>query len=123
MPKGPLFKAELVSDSITIDRLLAKEGLTVQSDISDHFRIRLAEKLSFDELDDFFELLLAPKRTKLVSLIIQAFESKDSLNIEKLSAQTGFSIKMIEEFLQNSIRSNVLQNSRLEDGYLHFNKS
>ncbi|MFX0171955.1 MAG: hypothetical protein ACFE9L_08550 [Candidatus Hodarchaeota archaeon] len=123
IPKGSLFKAELVSDSISINRILAKEGLTAQSDISDHFRIRLSEKLTFDELDDFIELQLTPKRTKLVSLIIQAFETKSSLNLEKLSDQTGFSINMIEEFLQSSIKSNVLQNSRLEDGHLHFYES
>ncbi|MFX0050689.1 MAG: hypothetical protein ACFE8U_05285, partial [Candidatus Hermodarchaeota archaeon] len=123
LPKGSLFKAQLESDPVTIDRLLAKEGMTAQSDISDHFRIRLSEKLTFDELDDFIDLQLTSKRTKLVSLIIQAFETKSPLNLENLSGQTGFSVEMIEEFLQNSIRSNVLQDSSLKDGYLHFNKN
>ncbi|MFX0181537.1 MAG: hypothetical protein ACFE95_00545 [Candidatus Hodarchaeota archaeon] len=121
LPKGTLFKTELISDSITVNRLLAKEGMIGQSDISDHFRIRLTKELTFDELDDFIELQLIPKRTKLVSLIIQAFENKESIDLKELSTQTGFTFEMIEEFLKSSIRSNVLQNAKLENGFLHYN--
>jgi hypothetical protein len=120
IPKGSLYNVETTTDTITIQQLLSKLGILVHQDLSDHFRIHLTDKISFDEINESLEQLLSPNRTKLASTIFQAFNTRKELNIKDLAQETAFTEGLIKSIIEKMIKSNVLHSARIEDEKLRF---
>lgn len=120
MPKGALYKVETITDSFTIQRILSKEGLMVRQDYSDRFRIRITDKISFDEIIEFLEHKLTPVRDKIASNIIQAFDKKIPLDLNELALQTGLSEKYVYELVEYLKESNILHNATIKNAILRF---
>ncbi|UCE14156.1 MAG: hypothetical protein JSV04_03010 [Candidatus Heimdallarchaeota archaeon] len=116
--KGVIYKSEIIDDSIIIQHLLAKFGLELQPEIGFHYRIHLTDQLTFEELDSFFDFHITTKRHQLITQILQSIEEEFPLNLYELSTQIGISVELIEEFLVSAIRSGLIQNSRIENGFL-----
>ena len=121
MPKGALYKVEAITESLTIQRILSKEGLILRQDYSDHLRIRLTDKISFDEINEFLDHQLTPVRDKIASNIIQTFDKKMTLDLNELALQTGLSEKFLHELMEYLIKSNILPNAIIENDILRFN--
>ncbi|MFX0086914.1 MAG: hypothetical protein ACFFAU_14730 [Candidatus Hodarchaeota archaeon] len=121
IPKGSLFKVEAITDEIAIQRLLSKEGLIVHKDLSDHFRIRLTDRIAFEEIDEFLDHHLTPIRNKIASSIIQAYEKNLKLDLKELAIQIGLSEELILNLVTNLIKSNILHNAEVENNILRFN--
>ncbi|MFX0123630.1 MAG: hypothetical protein ACFFAE_08305 [Candidatus Hodarchaeota archaeon] len=117
LPKGAIYKQEIITDSITIQHLLAKSGFELQPEIGFQYRIHLLDQLTFEELDSFFDFHISTKRHQLIAQILQSIEEEQPLNLYELSTQVGFSVELIEEFLVSAIRSGLVQNSKIENGF------
>ncbi len=120
MPKGTLYKVETNTDEITIQRLLSKLGLLVHQDLSDHFRIHLTDEITFDELNEFLIQYLSPIRSKIVSAIIQAFNTRKELNITELAQETAFTEGLTRNLIEKMIKANVLHSAKIENDILRF---
>jgi len=120
LSKGSLFKAEIVTETFIIDQLLSKAGLSTQESLDNRFRIRLSDKITFEELDEFLDFHLAKKRSQLVSRILTAFEGKTPISMIELSKETGFTQDFIEDFLKKASESNVMKDTRVQNDVLYF---
>ena len=116
LPKGAIYKHEIITDSITIQHLLAKSGFELQPEIGFQYRIHHIDQLTFEELDSFFDFHFATKRHQFIAQILQTIEEGQSLNLYELSTQVGISVELIEEFLVSAIRSGLIQKSKIENG-------
>jgi len=121
IPKGSLYKVELVSDKLIIQRLLSKEGMMVPKDNGAHFRIHLTDKISFEELDEFLDSYLAPKRRRLVTELLKSQENKTSANIREISFKTGLGSKLIKDLILKIIETGFLRNLKMEEERIFFN--
>jgi hypothetical protein len=117
IPKGAIYKQEIIADSITIQHLLAKSGFELQPEIGFQYRIHLSDQLTFEELDSFFDFHITTKRHQLITQILQSIGEELPLNLYELSTQVGISVELIEEFLVSAIRSGLIQNSKIENGF------
>ena len=120
IPKGTQYKMETTTDTITIQRLLSKLGLLVHQDLSDHFRIRLTDEITFDELNEFIVEYLSSNRIKIASMIIHAFKTTKELNITELAQDTAFTEGLIKGLIEQMIKTNVLFNAKIENNILRF---
>jgi hypothetical protein len=120
MPRGNLFRLEIVTDPIMGKQLLSRSGLETQTDIGLQYRLRLSGKLDFDELDQFLSLPVKKIRGLLAKRILDAFNNKSSLDFTLLASEVGFSEKFIMEVIQQAIQTNVMSGCRIENGMLIF---
>jgi hypothetical protein len=120
MPRGNLFRLEMVTDPIMGKQLLSKSGLETQADIGLQYRLRLSGKLDFEELDQYLSLPVKKIRGILAKRILDAFNSKTSLDLTLLASEVGFSEKFIIEVIQQAIQTNVMSGCKVESGLLKF---
>ncbi|MFX1507036.1 MAG: hypothetical protein ACFFDC_13155 [Promethearchaeota archaeon] len=120
IPKGPIYKTEIISDSLIVQQLLAKTGFITQFDVGTTIRLRFTNELTFEELDSFFDFHLTPKRQQLVTQIMRTIESKIPLNLYELSVQTGITMELIEEFIASALNSGLIQDFEIKNGTLTF---
>ena len=118
--KGSLLKLEIVSDKITVNQLLSKSGLDVQPETGVHHRFRITHDLAFDEIDDFFSLLVKEKRNLVSKAIILAYNAKKPLDLNSLTRESGFSLDFLIQMVQKAIESNIIIKASLERGILKF---
>ena len=117
IPKGVIYKQEIITDSITIQHLLAKSGFDLQPETGFHFRLHLSDQLTFEELDSFFDFHLTTRRHQLITQILQSIEEERPLSLYELSTQVDISVELIEEFLASAINSGLIQNSTIQNGF------
>ncbi|MHA1940924.1 MAG: hypothetical protein ACXAB7_08835 [Candidatus Kariarchaeaceae archaeon] len=120
LPKGTMYKVEMITDKITVNQLLTKSGLEVQSDIGVHYRVRLTDQLEFDELDEYISQILNQKRLELTKKLLTAFNNKESVSIVELSADSGFQSDFILKLLNSAISANILANTTIEGNMVIF---
>lgn len=120
MPKGSLFRVEMISDPISVNQILTSSGLEVQPAIGARYRIRLTDKLEFAELEDFFSLPMKQMQTKLTKIIVTAFNEKKSINLKELSVETGFTISTLTDLINRALESKVLVNAEVNNDLLEF---
>ncbi|MHA1995780.1 MAG: hypothetical protein ACW97Z_14630 [Candidatus Hodarchaeales archaeon] len=120
MPRGSLYRLEIVTDPIMGKQLLSKSGLESQTDMGLQYRLRLSGKLDFEELDQFLTLPVKKIRGVLAKRILDAFNNKSSLDLTLLASEVGFSEKFIIEVLQLAIQTNVMSGCKVEGGLLKF---
>ena len=120
MPRGNLYRLEMVTDPFIGRQLLTKSGLETQSDLGLQYRLRLSGKLDFEELDQFLSLPVKKIRGLLAKRILTAFNNKSDLDLTLLSSEVGFSLKFIEGVINLAIQTNVMSGSRIESGILKF---
>ncbi len=118
--KGSLLKIEIVSDKITVNRLLTKAGLDIQPEKGIHHRFRITYDLAFDELDEFFSVLIKNQRNLLSKRIVSAYNAKESLDLHSLAKESGFTSEFLIQIIQKAIESNVIIQATLENGVLKF---
>jgi hypothetical protein len=116
IPKGTIYKTEIISDSLIVQQLLAKTGFITQPDIGATIRLRFTNELTFEELDSFFNFHLTPKRQQLVTQLMRAIDNKMPLNLYELSVQTGITVELIEEFIASAINSRLIQDFEIRNG-------
>jgi hypothetical protein len=116
--KGSLLKIEMISDKIMINQLLTKTGLDIQPETGVHHRFRITDGLAFDELDEFFSPLLKNQRNQLSQKIITVFNSKERIDLRSLAHEIGFTYEFLVELIQKAVKSNVIVNAQIEDGFL-----
>jgi hypothetical protein len=115
-----MYKVEMITDKITVNQLLTKSGLEVQSDIGVHYRVRLTDQLEFDELDEYISQILNQKRLELTKKLLTAFNNKESVSIVELSADSGFQSDFILKLLNSAISANILANTTIEGNMVIF---
>ncbi|MHA1978216.1 MAG: hypothetical protein ACW98F_07705 [Candidatus Hodarchaeales archaeon] len=120
MPRGSLFRAEMVTDPMIGKQLLSKSGLEAQADMGLQYRLRLSGKLDFEELDQFLSLPVQKIRGVLAKRILDAFNNKSSLDFTLLASEVGFSEKFIIEVIQSAIQRNIMSGCKIENGLLIF---
>ena len=120
MPKGSLFRIELVSDPVSVHQILTSSGLEIQQDLGTRYRIRVSDKLEFGELDEFFSIPIKKIQNILSVEIINAFDEKKTINLNELSAKTGLTTTKLADLINRALKSNVLINASLKDNLLEF---
>ncbi|MFX1517485.1 MAG: hypothetical protein ACFFC6_14360 [Promethearchaeota archaeon] len=123
LPKGSLYKTEIVSDEFTIQRMLSKIGITPQTEAGIQYRIRLTDELTFAEVDEYLDFHFTPKRQTLATLIIKSHKQKSPLNLGEASIQTGISEKLIEDFIISLITAGLLKTGKIENGVLYYKEN
>ncbi|MFW9995306.1 MAG: hypothetical protein ACFFD4_24935 [Candidatus Odinarchaeota archaeon] len=118
IPKGSLYKVEMIEHDLTIQRLLSLAGLMSESDVGKPLNIHLSGDLSFIELDGFFEARLAPVRRELAGMIFQSIKTRTPLNLEETSKKTGMTKKLIIDIVSEAINANIIQNVKIENEML-----
>jgi len=118
--KGSLLKIEMLSDKIMVNQILTKAGLDIQTDTGVHHRFRITYDLSFDELDEYFSLLIKNKRNLLSKRIVTAYNAKDPLDLHSLAKESGFTSEFLLKIIQKAIDSNILIQTTVENGILNF---
>lgn len=114
--KGRTYKSEWVTDPVRIQLLLSKMGFEPQAAIDDDFEVRLYGQLTFEEMNDFFASRLTPRRRQLVNRVLQSIETKASVALRELAAETGLSVQLIEELLTSAIKGGLIQGAKIENG-------
>jgi hypothetical protein len=118
IPHGSMYKTEIISDEITVQQLSSRYGLSRPDEMGFRFQLHLADVVTFEELDAFFEFHLNPKRHDMISSILGAIYNKEKLNLFDVAVQTGVSVEFLEEFIQSAITANLIKNARIEHGFL-----
>ena len=118
IPQGSMYKIEIVVDIIAVQQLSSKYGLSGPRDTGLRLQLHLAENVTFEELDAFFEFHFNPKRHDLISRVLQVIHNKENLSLFELAVQTGLSADFLEEFIQSAISANLMKNAKLENGFL-----
>ncbi len=122
LPKGSLYKVEIISDELIVQRILSKIGMVSQAETEIQYRIRLTGQLTFNEVDEFLDFHFSPKRQTLAKLIVHSHEKKSPLSIKEAVFQTGISETLIEDFIVNLISAGIIKNGKIENGVLNYNK-
>ena len=120
MPRGNLFRTEMVTDPMIGKQLLSKSGLETHADMGLQYRLRLSGKLDFEELDQFLSLPVKKIRGVLAKRILDAFNNKSSLDFTLLASEVGFSEKFIMKVVQDAIQRNIMSGCKVENGLLLF---
>ncbi len=120
MPRGNLYRAEMITDPFVGKQLLSKSGLETQTDMGLQYRLRLSGKLDFDELDQFLSIPVKKIRGLLAKRILDAFNNKASIDFTLLASEVGFSEKFIMGVVQQAIQTNVMSGCKIENGLLLF---
>ncbi|MFX1285668.1 MAG: hypothetical protein ACFFB5_18655 [Promethearchaeota archaeon] len=120
LPKGSLYKVEIISDELIVQRMLSKIGLISQAETGIHYRIRLTDQLTYDEVDEYLDFHFTPKRQTLAKLIVQSYKKKSPLNLGEARVQTGISETLIEDFIVSLISAGLIKNGKIENGVLHY---
>jgi hypothetical protein len=120
LPKGSLFRVEMISDPISVNQILTSSGLEIEQAFGTRYRIRLTDKIEFSELDDFFSLPFKKIQSQLTKLIVSAFNEKRSINLEELSNQTGLTINFLTDIITRALEANILVNAKIEDDSIKF---
>jgi repressor of nif and glnA expression len=120
IPKGALYKIEINTDPLTVQHLLSSAGIIPESAIGKTLQIRFSSELKYADLYEYFESKLSPKRQELVTLVLQAIQNKDSLDLDDLSKKTGITKELIESLISQAIETDFLQNTRIENGIVFF---
>ncbi len=118
--KGSLLKLEMVSDKIMVNQILTKAGLDIQPETGVHHRFRITNDIAFDELDEYFSLLIKNQRNLLSKRIVMAYNAKEPLDLHSLAKESGFTSEFLVEIIQKAIEANILIQSALEKGILKF---
>ncbi|UCG00665.1 MAG: hypothetical protein JSW11_13725 [Candidatus Heimdallarchaeota archaeon] len=122
LPKGSLYKVEIISDELTVQRMLSKIGLISQTETGFQYRIRFTSQLSYDEVDECLNSLFTQKRQSLAKLIVLSYEKKSPLNLEEAAVQTGICEAMVKDLIFGLIDVGLVKNGKIENGFLSFNK-
>lgn len=122
LPKGTLYKAEIITEPLIVQSLLSKSGILTAQDIGKRYTIRLSDHLTFEELDNFFNSLFTQKRRQLVAQILKSYQTNTPLNLNELSNQIGLSQELIEEILESAIQARLIPNSEIKSGILMFSR-
>lgn len=122
LPKGSLYKVEIISDALIVQRMLSKIGMISQVETGIQYRIRLTDQLTFDEVDEYLDFHFTPKRQTLATLILQSNEKKTSLNLGEAVVQTGICKTLVEDFIMSLISAGLIKNGKIENGFLHYYK-
>ncbi len=118
IPQGAMYKIEIISDEIAVQQLSSRYGLSRPDEMGFRFQLHLADVVTFEELDAFFEFHLNPKRHDMISSILSAIYNKEKLNLFDVAVQTGVSVEFMEEFIQSAITANLIKNATIEHGFL-----
>ncbi len=118
IPQGSMYKVEIITDQIAVQQLASKYGLSRPEEMGFRFQLHLADIVTFEELDAFFEFHFNPKRHDMISRILGAVYNKEKLNLFDIAIQTGFSVEFLEEFIQSAITANLIKNAKIEHGFL-----
>ncbi|MFX1507037.1 MAG: hypothetical protein ACFFDC_13160 [Promethearchaeota archaeon] len=121
LPKGSLYKVEIISDELIVQRMLSKIGLLSQTETGFQYRFRLTSQLSYDEVNEFLNSLLAPKRHLLAKLIVLSYEKKSPLKLEEAAVQTGITETLIKDLIFGLIDVGLIKNGKIENGFLMYN--
>ena len=121
LPKGSLYKVEIISEEFRVRSALSKIGIESQSTAAFQYRIRLTDELTFAEVDEYLDVHFTSKRQNLAKLIVKSHEQKSPLNLEEAAAQTGISETLVEEFIISLISAGLLKNSKIENNILYYN--
>ncbi|MHA1542742.1 MAG: hypothetical protein ACTSQH_07175, partial [Candidatus Hodarchaeales archaeon] len=116
--QGSTYKVEIVTDQIAVQHLASKYGLSRPDEIGFRFQLHLADIVTFEELDAFFEFHFNPKRHDMISRILGAIYNKEKLNLFDTAIQTGFSVEFMEEIIQSAISANLIKKAKIEHGFL-----
>ncbi|MHA2225240.1 MAG: hypothetical protein ACXAC8_08550 [Candidatus Hodarchaeales archaeon] len=120
--KGAIYKIEIISELLIAQQLLSKAGIISQLDVGSQFKLRFSHKLTFEELDEYFDSYLAPKRNRIISQILHSIDNKIELNLSELSSRSGISLKSIKEFITNAINDGLIEKFRIEDERFFFSE-
>ena len=118
--KGSLLKLEIVSDKIMVNRLLSKSGLDVQPEKGIHHRFRITYDLTFDELDEFFSVLIKNQCNLISKTIVTAYNAKEPLDLHSLARESGFTSEFLVQLVQKAIESNIIIQATLKNDILNF---
>ncbi|UCE05593.1 MAG: hypothetical protein JSW07_18640 [bacterium] len=122
LPKGSLYKAEIITDSFTVQSILSKSGFLAKQDVGTFYTIRLIDQLTFEELDRFFDPHFTQRRQQLAAEIVKSYQNNTPLNLDELSNQMGISQELIEELVGSAIEARLIPNSEIDSGVLKFHK-
>ncbi len=118
--KGSLLKIEMISDKIMVNQLLTKAGLDIQPETGVHHRFRITSDLAFDELDEFFSLLIKNQRSLLSKRIVSAYNAKEPLDLHSLAKESGFTSEFLVKIIKKAIEANILIQTSLDNDILKF---
>ncbi|MHA1996183.1 MAG: hypothetical protein ACW97Z_16740 [Candidatus Hodarchaeales archaeon] len=118
IPQGSLYKVEIITDDVAVQQLSSKYGLSRPDEMGFRFQLHLADIVTFEELDAFFEFHFNPKRHDLISRVLGAIYNKEKLNLFDVAVQTGVSVEFLEEFIQSAITANLIKTAKIEHGFL-----
>ncbi|MFW9905827.1 MAG: hypothetical protein ACFFFH_15955 [Candidatus Thorarchaeota archaeon] len=121
LPRGSLYKIEIISDELTIQRMLSKIGLISQTETGFQYRFRLTSQLSYDEVDEYLNSFLTPKRKSLAKLIVLSYEKKSPLKLGEAAVQTGICETMVKDLIFGLIDVGFIKNGKIEKGILMYN--
>lgn len=122
LPKGSLYKVEIISDELIVQRMLSKIGMVSQVEAGIQYRIRLTDQLTYNEVDEYLDFHFTPKRQTLAKLIVQSHKKKSPLNLGEAAVQTGISETLIEDFVVSIISAGLIKNGKIENGFLNYKK-
>ena len=118
--KGSLLKLEMISDKIMVNQILTKAGLDIQPETGVHHRFRITDDLAFDELDEFFSLLIKNQRNLLSKRIVSAYNTKEPLDLHSLAKESGFTSEFLVKIIKKAIEANILIQTSLDNDILKF---
>lgn len=122
LPKGSLYKTEIITEPLIVQSLLSKSGILAEQDVGMRYTIRLSDHLTFEELDSFFNSHFTQKRRQLAAEILNSYQTNTPMNLNELSNQIGLSQELIEEIIGSAIVSKLIPNSEIDCGILKFTK-
>ncbi len=121
LPKGSLYKVEIVSDELIVRSMLSKIGMILQAETWIQYRIRHADQLTYDEVDEYLDFHFTPKRQTLAKLILHSHKKKSSLSLREAAVQTGICETLVEDFIVSLISAGLIENGKIENGVLNYN--
>jgi hypothetical protein len=116
LPQGTSYKTDFISEPVTIQMWLSKSGFETPKSTDTQFKIRFFDKLTFEELDEFVEDHLTPRRRELVKKILHAIDTNTVLPLYELASETGITAELIEQILKIAIDRRLIQNRKIESG-------
>jgi len=120
LPRGSLYKVEIISDELTVQRMLSKIGLITQSETGIQYRLWLTDHLTYNEVDEYLDFHFTSKRQTLAKLIVNSHGKKSPLPLKEAAVQTGICETLVEDFIVSLLGAGLIKNGRIENGVLQY---
>ena len=112
--KGSIYSVDFVTEPFRIELQLSRLGFISETDIGNQFRIKVVDKLTFEDLDEFFEAHCAPLRQDLVRRIVKAVNNETPLDLKEVSEKIGFLFMTVERIIQDAINKGLIQEAKIK---------